>query len=55
MDLGERLVNADNIDGDGGLGYGHNGTLSWANCWTTPFNTYSTVNAPANRAGSQFL
>ena len=50
MDLGERLVNNDNIDGDGGAGYGFNGTLSWANCWTTPFNTYSTVNAPANPA-----
>jgi hypothetical protein len=51
MDLGERLVGFDNIDGDGGAGYGFNGTLSWANTWTTPYNTYSTVNAPANPAG----
>jgi len=50
MDLGERLVAADNIDGDGGAGYGHNGTLSWANTWTTPYSSYSTVNAPANPA-----
>ncbi len=38
MDLGERLVRFDDIDGDGGLGYGHNGTLSWADTWTTPFD-----------------
>ncbi|MBL8802890.1 MAG: hypothetical protein JNN27_12880 [Planctomycetes bacterium] len=38
MDLGERLVAFDNIDGDGGLGYGCNGTLSWANTWTTDYN-----------------
>ncbi|MEY2806307.1 MAG: hypothetical protein RIR65_724 [Planctomycetota bacterium] len=50
MDLGERLVAIDNVDGDGGLGYGINGTLSWASTWTTPYNTYSTVNAPANPA-----
>jgi hypothetical protein len=50
MDLGERLVAADNLDGDGGAGYGHNGTLSWAATWTTPYSTYSTVNAPANPA-----
>ncbi len=38
MDLGERAVRLDNVDGDGGLGYGHNGTLTWAQTWTTPFN-----------------
>jgi hypothetical protein len=48
MDLGERVVRLDNVDGDGGAGYGHNGTLSWAATWTTPYNSYSTVNAPAN-------
>ncbi|MFM7135327.1 MAG: hypothetical protein ACKO0W_13545, partial [Planctomycetota bacterium] len=31
MDLGERLLNNDNIDGDGGAGYGFNGTLTFAN------------------------
>ena len=50
MDLGERLVAIDNVDGDGGAGYGFNGTLTWASTWTTPWNTYSTVNAPANPA-----
>ena len=50
MDLGERLVANDNIDGDGGAGYGFNGTHTWAATWTTPFNTYPTVNAPANTA-----
>ena len=48
MDIGERVVRNDNVDGDGGAGYGHNGTLSWAATWTTPYSTYSTVNAPAN-------
>jgi hypothetical protein len=38
MDLGERLVSFDNLDGDGGAGYGFGGTLSWAATWTTPFN-----------------
>jgi len=38
MDLGEQLVKFDNIDGDGGSGYGHNGTLSWADTWTTDYN-----------------
>ncbi|MBU3727922.1 MAG: hypothetical protein FGM37_01550 [Phycisphaerales bacterium] len=50
MDLGERLVAIDNVDGDGGAGYGHNGTLSWAATWTTPYSTFSTVNAPTNPA-----
>jgi hypothetical protein len=38
MDLGEELVKFDNIDGDGAHGYGFNGTLSWANTWTTAYN-----------------
>jgi hypothetical protein len=50
MDLGERVVGFDNVDGDGGAGYGNNGTLSWANTWTTNYNVYSTVNAPSNPA-----
>ncbi len=50
MDVGQRVVSFDNIDGDGGSGYGHNGTTSWTNSWTTPFNSFSTVNAPANPA-----
>ncbi len=46
MDLGDRLVSFDNIDGDGGLGYGCVSsaatgsvpTLSWAATWTTDWN-----------------
>jgi hypothetical protein len=38
MDLGERLVSFDNVDGDGGAGYGFGGTLSWASTWTTDYN-----------------
>ena len=45
MDLGEQLVKLDNSDGDGANGYGYNGTLSWADTWTTPAGTHSTVNA----------
>jgi len=50
MDAGEQVVRLDNVDGDGGAGYGFNGTLSWAATWTTPYTTTSTVNAPANPA-----
>jgi len=49
-DIGERVVAFDNVDGDGGLGYGFNGTLTWAQTWTTPYTATSTVNAPANPA-----
>ncbi|MCB9896919.1 MAG: hypothetical protein H6825_02830 [Planctomycetes bacterium] len=38
MDLGEDLVKFDNVDGDGANGYGFNGTLSWADTWTTDWN-----------------
>ena len=38
MDLGEQLVRFDNVDGDGGSGYGFNGTLSWPATWTTNWN-----------------
>jgi len=45
MDLGENLVENNNIDGDGGAGYGFNGTLSYLARWTTPYTTTSAVNA----------
>ncbi len=48
MDVGDRVVSPDNVDGDGGLGYGFNGTLSWPATWTTPYTATSTVNPPAN-------
>ena len=37
-DCGEKIVRFDNIDGDGANGYGFNGTLSWADTWTTDWN-----------------
>ncbi len=52
MDLGERLVSFDNVDGDGGDGYGAMGTLSWADTWTTPYNM---VPAHANDCGSRAI
>jgi hypothetical protein len=45
MDLGEQLVKNDNSDGDGANGYGYNGTLSWADTWTTDYTYTSPVNA----------
>lgn len=50
MDIGRNVVHLDNVDGDGGAGYGASGTLSWANTWTTPYTAFSTVNAPPNPA-----
>jgi len=44
MDLGERLVRFDNIDGDGSSGYGQNGTASWEACWNTPYTVTSPIN-----------
>jgi hypothetical protein len=44
MDLGENLVENNNLDGDGGAGYGFNGTLTYAQVWTTPWTTTSLVN-----------
>ncbi len=44
MDIGEKLVRADGDDGDGANGYGYNGTLSWADTWTTDYNVYPTHN-----------
>ena len=55
MDVGEQVFRNINTDGEatgGQTGYGHNGTLSYAARWTTPYNTYSTVNAFANPASA---
>jgi len=49
IDIGDRLVSFDNVDGDGGAGYGFNSTLSWADTWTTNFNA---VPAHANDCSS---
>ena len=42
---GEKLVRPDGNDGDGANGYGYNGTLSFADTWTTDYTVTSTVNA----------
>tara|TARA_R110002126_G_scaffold82806_7_gene202629 strand:- start:11010 stop:13055 length:2046 start_codon:yes stop_codon:yes gene_type:complete len=47
MDGGEQVVRPDGDDGDGASGYGHNGTLTFAQTWTTPYTATSAVNAPA--------
>jgi hypothetical protein len=54
MDLGERLVSFDNIDGDGGAGYGFGGTLSWPATWTTPYNVTSPINPFPNNPASYY-
>ena len=48
MNAGEAVVRNDNTDGeatDGQTGYGHNGTHTFADTWTTNYNVYPTVNA----------
>ncbi len=50
MDGGETLVRPDGDDGDGASGYGHNGTLSFADIWNTPHTSLSSINAPAGQA-----
>ncbi len=47
MDTGDNVINNDLTDGENGnaVGYGCNGTLSWATTWLTGFATTSTVNA----------
>jgi hypothetical protein len=47
MEVGEAVVRNDNSDNeatDGQTGYGYNGTLTFAQTWTTDFNVYSVVN-----------
>lgn len=48
MDLGEQLVRFDDDDGDQANGYGHNGTLTWADHWTTADTVTPVVNEAAN-------
>jgi hypothetical protein len=50
MDSGGLVVKNDGSDGDGAHGYGFNGTLTFNQIWSTPYTTYSTVNAPPNPA-----
>lgn len=46
MDIGDNIVNNDLTDGEAGntVGYGCNGTMSWATTWLTSSATTSTVN-----------
>lgn len=64
VDIGEELVRNDGDDGDGGEGYGNNGTLPFfdaigADVWDTPASTLPTVGAgtgafaPANLYSTQ--
>lgn len=39
MNCGEKVVRFDDLDGDGSQGYGFNGTLSWADTWTTDYDS----------------
>lgn len=41
MDTADDLIKNDNVDGDGGHGYGFNGTRTWAQTWNANY-TYST-------------
>jgi hypothetical protein len=54
MDCPAQVIRNDNTDGessDGQTGYGHNGTLNFADTWTTDYNVYSSVNPfPSNPA-----
>jgi hypothetical protein len=53
MDVGEQCFRNQNTDGEatgGQTGYGFNGTPTYAQRWSTPYSTYSSVNAFANPA-----
>ena len=55
MDIGNAVIKNENSDNEatgGQTGYGYNGTLSFANTWTTNYNVYSTVNPFANPASA---
>lgn len=52
IDIGEELVRNDNVDGDGGTGYGTGGTHSFASTWTTPFSTLPTAGADKPGTGA---
>ena len=47
MDIGKEVIVNNNTDGEatgGQTGYGYNGTLTWANTWTTAYSVTSAVN-----------
>lgn len=43
MDVGDKVLRNDHSDGEGSIGYGFNGTLSFMDTWTTPYD-----NVPAH-------
>lgn len=49
-DVGDDVVRFDNVDGDGGAGYGFMGTLDWPSVWTTSYTFTETSNAFPNPA-----
>ena len=58
MDIGKEVIVNNNTDGEatgGQTGYGYNGTLTWANTWTTAYSVTSAVNpfsTPAQAAAA---
>jgi hypothetical protein len=55
MDIGKEVVKNDNTDAEatgGQTGYGYNGTLTFADTWTTNYNVYSAVNPFTNPAAA---
>ncbi|HSV26862.1 MAG TPA: hypothetical protein VLH60_03120 [Sedimentisphaerales bacterium] len=55
MELGEHLIRNDNVDGDGGQGYGHNGTHTWIDTWTTTYNQWIASSAAQVNLGGADL
>jgi len=47
IEVGEELVRPDGDDGDGGEGYGFNGTHDFLSIWSTPASTLPAINAGA--------
>lgn len=54
-DSGAQTIRLDYIDGDGALGYGYNGTHSWADTWTTTVANDPLSNGGENNANSDLL
>lgn len=54
MEVGEQVVRLDNSDGDGGSGYGFNGTLAWPEIWTSDAGVHSAVHAATDALPGEF-
>ncbi len=52
VDVGQRVISFDNVDGDGGAGYGHNGTPDWPAIWSISAATLPSVNAGVDGPGT---